>query len=252
MSVQVIRFAPGLKPVLKHAMHDQSTHGNWATGGNGLGIKEVMGLHKPTDPLRTKVYEAEQSFDLKINDDQPKHPVRDDFKSGEDYDKAYKAYSKKWNEWAVNEQRVIFSDKGARLLDGSPSGVKKYVLEVINEGWFVEKFGDGRSLPKLDVKVSNTNAAGRHILSQTKDRFGNIFSERHEISIDRTGTKSERTILHEIAHYATAINETKPFEAHGIEFAKTHLFLVEKLGATERAKTLQKAYESKGVKVNGN
>ena len=29
----VIKFAPGLKPILKHAVHDQSTHGNWADGG---------------------------------------------------------------------------------------------------------------------------------------------------------------------------------------------------------------------------
>jgi hypothetical protein len=31
MSVKVIRFAPGLRPVIKHQEHDQKTHGNWAT-----------------------------------------------------------------------------------------------------------------------------------------------------------------------------------------------------------------------------
>jgi hypothetical protein len=35
MSVQIIRFAPGLKPVLKHQEHDQSSHGNWANGEGG-------------------------------------------------------------------------------------------------------------------------------------------------------------------------------------------------------------------------
>jgi len=30
-----IQFAPGLKPVLKHGSHDQSTHGNWASGVPG-------------------------------------------------------------------------------------------------------------------------------------------------------------------------------------------------------------------------
>ena len=30
----VIKFAPGLKPVLKHAQHDQQTHGSWANGGS--------------------------------------------------------------------------------------------------------------------------------------------------------------------------------------------------------------------------
>ena len=29
----VIKFAPNLKPALKHASHDQSSHGSWATGG---------------------------------------------------------------------------------------------------------------------------------------------------------------------------------------------------------------------------
>jgi hypothetical protein len=29
----VIRFEAGLRPILKHQEHDQSTHGNWATGG---------------------------------------------------------------------------------------------------------------------------------------------------------------------------------------------------------------------------
>lgn len=31
--LRVIRFAPGLVPVLKHGEHDQSTHGNWANQG---------------------------------------------------------------------------------------------------------------------------------------------------------------------------------------------------------------------------
>lgn len=30
----VIRFQPGLKPVMKHQDHDQSSHGNWAKGGS--------------------------------------------------------------------------------------------------------------------------------------------------------------------------------------------------------------------------
>lgn len=246
----VIRFEAGLRPVFKHAMHDQKTHGSWATGNNRLGIEEVIRLHKSSDPLKSRIYEAEQSFDRKMNDEEPKHLVREDFESAEEYDKAYKAYSKKWNEWAVNEQRVIFSEKGARLLDGSPSGVKKYVLEVINEDWFIESFGDGSSLPKLDIKISDTIAAGRHILEAKRDRAtGMIVDKRHELSVDRQYAKSERTLLHEIAHYATSISQTKPYEPHGIEFARTHLFLLQKLGATKRATELKTAYEDRGIEV---
>jgi len=35
-----IRFAPGLMPVLKHAKHNQLTHGSWATGGGQGGVLE--------------------------------------------------------------------------------------------------------------------------------------------------------------------------------------------------------------------
>ena len=40
MTLQVIRFAPGLKPVLKHldGQHDQSTHGSWA--GDGVSFEQ--------------------------------------------------------------------------------------------------------------------------------------------------------------------------------------------------------------------
>ncbi len=34
---KVIYFAPGLRPVLKHQEHDQSSHGNWAEGGGVTG-----------------------------------------------------------------------------------------------------------------------------------------------------------------------------------------------------------------------
>ena len=250
MSVQVIRFAPGLKPVLKHQEHDQKTHGNWANNGNGLGIEEVMRLHKPSDPLQSKVYRAEQSIDKpSLNPlEKPAYPKRDDFGSRDDYDKAYKDYNKKWMAWAVEAQAYIFSDTGKTYLDGTPAGVKKYVEKVIKEDWFVEKFGDGSSLPKLDVKVSNTNAAGRHILKMLKDRTtGTIIKTTHEISIDRQSVKNERTILHEISHYATAITQTESFSPHGVEFAGNHLFVVEQAAGSARAQALESAYESEGV-----
>lgn len=241
-----------VEPVLKHEQHDQSTHGSWANNGNGLGIEEVMRLHKPSDPLQSKVYEAEQSIDKPSANplEKPDYPKRDDFASREDYDKAYKDYSKKWMAWAVEEQASILSDTGKELLDGTPGGVKEYVQEIIKQDWFVEKFGDGSSLPKLDVKTSNTNASGRHILKMQKDRAtGRIIKTVHEISIDRQSVKNERTILHEISHYATAITQTEAFSAHGVEFAKNHLYVVEQVAGSARAQSLASAYKSKGVEV---
>lgn len=251
-----ISFAPGLVPVLKHqsGKHDQKLHGSWSEGGNKLGIEEVMRLHKSSDPLKSKVYAAEQSLDKPSKNplEKPTSPKRDDFQLKEDYDKAYKDYSKKWTDWAVEEQASILTDTGKNFLNGSPAGVKKYVEAVIKEDWFVERFGDGSSLPKLDVKTSNTNASGRHILKMQKDRSsGRIIKMVHEISIDRQSTKDERTILHEISHYATAISQTESFSSHGEEFARNHLFVVEQTVSPASSEALANAYIEKGVQVDG-
>jgi putative metallohydrolase (TIGR04338 family) len=253
--MKVIKFAPGLIPVLKHEEHDQSTHGSWAKGGNGLGIEAVMKLHRTLDPLQRKVYEAERSIDPPLQPYRsiaPKAPKYDDFSSRGDYDKAYKEYNKKWTAWAVEEQAKIVSDTGKELLDGTPAGVKKYVEEVIKQDWFVERFGDGSSLPRLEVKTANTTASGRHILKVQKDSStGRIVKTVHEISIDRQFVKNETTILHEISHYATAISQTESFEAHGVEFARNHTFVVEQVAGSARAQALEIAYKSKGV-TSGN
>jgi hypothetical protein len=246
-----------IKGILKTEMqkhlagqHDQESHGSWA--GNGLGIEEVMKLHKSSDPLIEKVYDAERSVDTPLVNplQKPSAPKRDDFELREDYDKAYKAYNKEWTEWAVGEQTNIFSNTGEKFLDGTPAGVKKYVENVIRQDWFVEKFGDGSSLPKLDVKTSNTNASGRHILKVEKFRpTGEIIKTVHQISIDRQSVKNERTMLHEISHYATAITQTTPFSAHGVEFARNHVFVVEKIAGIPRAQSLEDAYRSRGIEI---
>jgi ribosomal protein S18 acetylase RimI-like enzyme len=243
--------------VAKHAQHNQQTHGNWATGGNGLGIEEVIRLHKSSDPLQSKVYEAEQSIDAPSKNPleeptNPDHRLDDNFQSTADYEKAWKDYNKKWMAWAVEAQAMILSETGKTYLDGTPAGVKKYVEQVIKQDWFVERFGDGSSLPKLEVKTSNTNASGRHILKMQKDRAsGRIIKTVHEISLDRQSVKNERTILHEISHYATAISQTESFAGHGVEFARNHLFVVEQAVGSARAQTLESAYTAKGV-LNGN
>ena len=129
--MKVIKFAPGLIPVLKHQEHDQSSHGNWAKGGNGLGIEAVQALHKSSDPLKERVYEAERSIaKTSVNTlEKPTAPKLSDFPSRGDYDKAYKEYSKKWMKWAVEERASVLSELGEKLLDGTPSGIKKYVNE---------------------------------------------------------------------------------------------------------------------------
>jgi hypothetical protein len=252
----ICEIYPLLKPqppegaVEKHAQHNQADHGNWAKGGNGLGIEAVERLRKSSDPLKERVYEAEQSVTRTSVStlEKPTAPKFSDFSSRDDYDKAYKEYKKKWTAWAVEKNASILSETGEKLLDGTPSGVKKYVNDVIKQDWFIEAFGDGKSLPPLDVTTGTTVAAGRHILGLTRYRgTGRIIAVKHEISIDRQFTKNEEVILHEISHYATTISQTDSHFDHGTEFARNHVFISEKVVGSARADELENAYREKGV-----
>jgi hypothetical protein len=245
--------APYEGDVLKHQEHDQKTHGSWAKGGNGLGILQTMRLHKSSDPLQKDIYAAESSLDsVPLRDKYPKHPEREIGESKEDYDKRYKEYTDKYEEWAIAVRTRILSQTGERLLDGSPDGVKKYISETIKQDWFIEAFGDGKSLPPLDLKIVDTpmsSAAGRYRQDVVTDGAGKVIDSTHEISIDRQSVKAERVILHEIAHYATATSQYTSYEGHGVEFARNHIFIVEKVAGLERAKKLESAYRQKGIKV---
>ena len=75
-----------VNPVLKHQEHDQSSHGNWATGqkgGSGLSHREMFELKRNRqDPFIRKVYEAEEKNHNQIQDknaEQPSAPNRADF-----------------------------------------------------------------------------------------------------------------------------------------------------------------------------
>jgi len=48
VSVKVIKFAPGLRPVIKHQEHDQSTHGSWANSSE-RSAKEIEVQQRITD-----------------------------------------------------------------------------------------------------------------------------------------------------------------------------------------------------------
>jgi hypothetical protein len=60
--MKVIKFAPGLVPVLKHGTHDQKDHGNWATGSQGSvselsndEIRDVISNSNTVDEMYQKV-----------------------------------------------------------------------------------------------------------------------------------------------------------------------------------------------------
>lgn len=240
--------AKGWSGVVKHQEHDQSSHGNWATGqkgGSGLSHREMYELKKQPDPLVRKVYEAEEKNHNQIQDkttEQPSAPNRADFEEYSDYNDAYKKYSKDFLNWSRKVTTSIISPMGEKHLDGTPRGVNGYVRDVLRQDWFVEAFGKGGVAGNnLEVKVSSTGEAGAY-------QFG--FKGSLPVSILRVNrgySKAEPTIVHEIAHYATTISATSPHGGHGVEFARNHIFIAGKVMGQGFADGLEKAYREAGV-----
>jgi hypothetical protein len=232
----------------KHQEHDQSSHGNWATGqkgGSGLNHFEMYALKlgRP-DPLVKKVYEAEEKNHNQIQDknaEQPTGPNRADFDEYSDYDKAYKQYAKDFLNWSRKVTTSVISPMGEKHLDGTPRGVTGYVRDVLRQDWFVEQFGNGGSAGNPTVKVSSTGEAGAY-------QIGFKGSERiSEIRVNRGYSKAEPTIVHEIAHYATTISATSPHDGHGVEFARNHIFIASKVLGSSFADGLEKSYREAGI-----
>lgn len=232
----------------KHQEHDQSTHGNWATGqkgGSGLSHREMFELKKQPDPLVSKVYAAEEKNHNQIQDknaDMPSAPNRTQFTDYADYDKAYKQYSKDFAAWSKKVTTSLISPLGQKHLDGTPRGLNAYVRDVIRQDWFVEAFGKGGAAgSNLDVFVTSANEAGAYQIGFK----GEI--PVSNLRISRGYTKAEPTIVHEIAHYATTISATSPHGGHGVEFARNHIFITSKLFGASFADGLEKAYREAGV-----
>jgi hypothetical protein len=243
----VIKFDAGLRPVLKHGEHDQSSHGNWATGkgSSGLTHREIYNLQVGRgDPLVSKIYKAEDNFQPHTQRELPMPfppKPRVEFATKEEYDKAYKAYSKAFDEWARESHRNIQSPLGERHLDGSRAGVQKYIDETIGSDWFKEEFGTGGVVERPTAKLLDINSAGRYV-------FGFKNGQPYTSLVFNKGySKAEPTILHELAHYATTISQTKPFDGHGVEFARNHVYIASKAIGSEFATGLEKAYREEGI-----
>jgi putative metallohydrolase (TIGR04338 family) len=234
--------------VKKHQEHDQSTHGNWATGtpqgGNGLAHREIYQLQSGTsDSLMRKIYDAEERFQPNVQRDIPKPfpPSRTEFQTSAEYDKAFKAYSKAFDEWSRESTRNIKSTTGEKHLDGTKAGVQAYVNAVTSADWFIEAFGDGGVVGTPKVSLRAMGAAGQYSIG-TKGGVG-----YSALAMDKGYSKAEPVILHELAHYATAISATSSYGGHGVEFAKNHIYMASKVLSPEYAAGLEKAYREAGV-----
>lgn len=216
-------------------------------GGNRFTLNQMVNLqlNKP-DPLREKIYNAEEKYqpEEQRKKKNPYYPKRKDFKTVDEYKLAYKDYEKAFEIWAVETSANIKSDLGKKHLNGGRAGIKNYVDEIILSDWFVAEFGDGKSLGTTSVSLSNATGTGGRFIFGKKD--GRSFNQ---IFIDRGFTKAEPIIMHEIAHYATIISTKKNFSAHGVGFAKNHVYIASQVIGSDYALGLKKSYRKEGIKI---
>jgi len=248
----VLKWIVSSDSVAKHQEHDQSSHGNWATGqkgGSGFSHREMFELKRNRpDPMVRKVYDAEEINHNQIQDkniEQPSAPNRSQFTEYADYDKAYKQYSKDFLNWSKKVTTSVISPMGEKHLDGTPTGVNGYVRDVLRQDWFTEAFGKGGDAGRnLEVKVSsNFGESGAYQIGFKNEQPVSI------LRLNRGYSKAEPTIIHEIAHYATTISATSPHDGHGVEFARNHIFIAGKVLGSSFADGLEKSYREAGVSL---
>lgn len=251
-----IVLRPYKKSVSKHlaGKHDQSTHGRGSNAsirrlnaGNGLSARQIYyNQVNQSDSQQKKLYAAEGKYAPEIVRvlPSPIAPQRADFPDFENYREAYKKYDKDWDDWARESSRSISSEIGQRHLDGTNKGVQKYFEEVTQSEWFVDKFGDASPLGKPKFSLVNTNTyAGQFSYSLKNDVPSSTFK------LNKGMSQHEATVLHEIAHYATAISESSAFQAHGKEFAGNLIYLTEQVMGKQARNSLENELLQGGVEI---
>jgi len=234
--------------------HDQSTHGNGhnasvrrLNSGSGLTAREIFNISgKKIDSQVKKVYSAEN---LCAPQEQRKLPApicpkRADFANVSEYSAAYDNYSKEWDKWSQESSRLLVSPLAQQCLDGSNKGIKKYFEAVTSSAWFQDKFGSNNPFgsPKFSTPASKT-FAGQYSYGF---KGGSPYST---FKIDKGMALHEPTILHEIAHYATAMSSVSEFEGHGKEFTRNHLDLIRQVMGDQPADRLEGIYGAVGVQI---
>jgi len=216
-------------------------------GGHNLSPREVFNKQSVrSDVDIKKVYGAEDVHQPQLQRDvkQPVAPKREDFQDRDSYVAAYKKYSKEYDDMYRESSRNIQSSIGEKNLDGSQKGVQNYVKDVITADWFVETFGDGGQMGRPPVSlITSKKAGGKYIYGFKNGVY------KSALKINSLLSKSEPSILHEIAHFATAISVGEGFDAHGVEYRMNYIFITNKVLGRESAESLKEAYRKANLNV---
>jgi antirestriction protein ArdC/superfamily I DNA/RNA helicase/DNA polymerase III epsilon subunit-like protein len=216
-------------------------------GGHDLSPREAFtkAVNRSDRDVK-KVYGAEEIYQPQLQRDmeRPVAPEREDFPDRESYIAAHKKYSKDFDSYYLERSRNIQSSIGEKHLNGSPKGVQNYVKDIITADWFVEAFGDGGQLGRPPVTLFTGKSYGGKYTYGFKN--GAFISS---LKINRLLSKSEPNILHEIAHFATAISVAEGHDAHGVEYRMNYIFITNKVLGREAAESLRESYRKANLNV---
>jgi hypothetical protein len=184
----VIKFAPELKPILKHAEHDQQSHGNWASGEGGkysaYGARaEAIAAHEAKgSPDAQEIREMMQSGDPEdisdLSDEEVLQIIQNDSWLSDDY-----------NNQIANTlyDRDIETDEYGGYTDEQIDGVAAEVLENMRtyQGGRINS-ASGRETGAFDEE----NAVSRmgEIYNYT-DANNNMFAEVDSAYLDGNGLR---------------------------------------------------------------
>jgi antirestriction protein ArdC len=214
-------------------------------GGNGLDHTGIIRLAAGVrDSQVKKLYDAEMENNNLHSPDVPipVAPKINSYPEYEDYVKAFRQYQYQFAQYKKRAPVILLSDVAKKHLDGTTQGLQNYINEIVESDWFLEKFGDGGVVGIPEATVRPKGPQGQHSLG-TQFGFG-----YNRIFINARHAKDESTILHEIAHYATAISATSKYAGHGKEFARNHLDISKNVIGSEYEDTLKKQYRKAGVR----
>ena len=140
--------------------------------------------------------------------------------------------------------RYIESPIGEKHLNGSAKGVQKYVEDIITADWFVEAFGDGGQMGRPPVSlISSKKAGGKYTYGFKNGKY------MSSLTINKLLSTNEPAILHEIAHFATAISVADGMDAHGVEYRMNYIYITDKVLGREAAEGLKEAYRKANLNV---
>ena len=175
-TAKVIYFDFGLKPVLKHGDHDQSSHGNWATQGYSEDeVKRIEGM-KDLGPKKEdldKVWDAAKSNEI----DRDKAEMMIDNDSFLN-DTIEQTISERYDQKETELGRVLSEDERVELYDEYRNDAVNSLID--SEPDYLENFSQENGYGSL----KNAEAA-----SELQDAFNDVYSIEHEGTF-REGTEN--------------------------------------------------------------